>query len=150
MVTHMPDYCGKNKIEKVLLRLERERDYRIENAYFVHQQQGLFLSVYVDDIKLDGRKQNLNLIWKKLMKLVDLGQPTSFLDHVYSGSTQRECKSNESIVDEYRKMFASRISAWATCKLVGWEKNARGNSRLVLRHGRSFEEMRGKILRISE
>ena len=68
----------------------------------MHGMQGLLLSVYVDDIKM-GRKQNL-------------GEPTSFLD-VYLGCTQRECKSNESIIDEYRKMFESRISAGATEKL---------------------------------
>ena len=42
--------------------------------------------------KLVGRKENLNPMWKKLMKLVDLGEPTSFLDRVYLGCTQRECK----------------------------------------------------------
>ena len=36
--------------------------------------------------------------------------------------TQRDCKSNESIVDEYRKMFESGISAGATEKLPGWQK----------------------------
>ena len=41
---------------------------------FVYRKQGLFLSVYVDDVQ--------NPTWKKLMKLVDLGEPTSFLDHV--------------------------------------------------------------------
>ena len=35
---------------------------------FVHRKQGLFLSVQVDDITLAGRKQNLNPMWKKLMK----------------------------------------------------------------------------------
>ena len=71
---------------------------------FVHLQQGLFLSVYVDDIKMAGRKQNLNPTWEKFIKLADLGKPTSFLDHVSLGCTERECKSNESIIiDEYRK-----------------------------------------------
>ena len=56
------------------------------------------------------------------MKLVDLGEPTSFLDHVYLGCTQRECKPNESNIEEYRKMFQSGISAGATEKLPGWEK----------------------------
>ena len=28
--------------------------------FFVHRQQGPFLSVYVDDIKLAGKKQNLD------------------------------------------------------------------------------------------
>ena len=46
---------------------------------FVHRKQGSFLSVYVDDIEMAGKKQNLSPMWKKLMKLVDLGEPTSFL-----------------------------------------------------------------------
>ena len=56
-------------------------------------------------------------------ELVDLGEPTSFLDHVYLGCTQRECKSYESIIDEYGKMFESRISVGATEKLLGVEKS---------------------------
>ena len=32
------------------------------------------------------------------MKLVEFGEPTSFLDHVYLGCTRRECKPNELIV----------------------------------------------------
>ena len=36
--------------------------------------------------------------------------------------TQRECKSNDNMIDEYRKMFASRISAGAIEKLPAWEK----------------------------
>ena len=38
---------------------------------FVHRQKGLFLSVYVDDIKLAGKKQNLDPMWKVLNKEVD-------------------------------------------------------------------------------
>ena len=38
--------------------------------------------MYVDDIKLAGKKQNINPTWKILKKDVDLGEPTSFLDHV--------------------------------------------------------------------
>ena len=48
---------------------------------FVHRNQGLFLSVY-DDIKIGRKMQNKAPVWEKLMKLVDLGEPTSFLDHV--------------------------------------------------------------------
>ena len=46
----------------------------------MHRQKGLFLSVYVDDIKLAGKKQSLDPMWKVLNKEVDLGGPTSFLD----------------------------------------------------------------------
>ena len=57
------------------------------------------------------------------MKNVDLGEPTSSLDHVYSGCSQRECTPNEIIIKEYKKMFETRISAGATEKLSGWEKS---------------------------
>ena len=53
---------------------------------FVHREKGLFLSVYVDDIELAGKKQLLIEISKN-------------------------------IVDNYRAMFESRISAGATEKL---------------------------------
>ena len=59
---------------------------------FVHRDQGLFLSLYVDDIKLAGKKQILDPMWKLLNKGVALGEPTSFLDHVYLGCTQRQCQ----------------------------------------------------------
>ena len=42
-----------------------------------------------------------------------------FVDHVYLGRTQRERKPNDILVDEYSKMFESRISAGATEKLAG-------------------------------
>ena len=54
---------------------------------------------------------------KLLNKEVDLGEPTSFLDHVYLGCTQRQCEISKDIVDNYRTMFESRISAGGTEKL---------------------------------
>ena len=83
---------------------------------FVHRAKRLFISVYVD-IKLAGRKQNIDPMWKLLNKEVDLGEPTSFLDHVYLGFTQRQCEISKDIVDNYRAMFESRISARKTEKL---------------------------------
>ena len=71
----------------------------------------------VDDIKLAGEKQNIDPMWKVLNKEVDLGEPTSFLDHVYLGCTQRQCEISKDIVDNYRTMFESRISAGGTEKL---------------------------------
>ena len=67
--------------------------------------------MYVDDIKLAGKKQNISPTWKILMKDVGLGEPTSFLDHVYLGCTQRECEISKDILVFYRSMFESRISA---------------------------------------
>ena len=73
--------------------------------------------MYVDDIKLAGKKQNINPMWRVLNKEVDLGEPTSFLDHENLGCTQRQCEISKDIVDNYRTMFESRISAGATEKL---------------------------------
>ena len=71
----------------------------------------------MDDIKLAGKKQNLDPMWKLLNKEVDLGEPTSFLDHVYLGCTQRQCEISKYFVDNYRAMFESRISKERTEKL---------------------------------
>ena len=78
----------------------------------------VFLSVYVNDIKLAGKKQNIDPMWKVLVKEVDLGEPTSFLVHVYLGCTQRQCETSKDIVDNYRTMFESRISAGGVEKLL--------------------------------
>ena len=87
-------------------------------CFFVHRKKGLFLSVYVDDIKLDGKKQNINPLWKVRNKEVDLGEPTLFLDHVYLGCTQTQCKISKDIVDNYRAMFESGISEGTKDKLL--------------------------------
>ena len=83
---------------------------------------------------------NMAPMWKKLMKQVDLDGPSSFLDHENLGCTQRECTPNDIIIDEYRKMFESRISAGATEKFQVWE-NLTQDCSVVLRHGRTCSKM---------
>ena len=73
--------------------------------------------MYVDDIKLAGKTENIEPTSKILMEDADLGEPTSFLDHVYLGCTQRECQISKNVVDNYRNMFESRISAGIIEKL---------------------------------
>ena len=74
---------------------------------FVNRENGLFLSVHVDDIdvKLDGKKQ-------KFYRLGKFSWKTLF-DHVHLGCTQRECQISKDIVDNYKSMFDSRISRGA-------------------------------------
>ena len=110
------DYYGKRQFEKILLQHGWEKVSNWE-CLFVHRPKGLFLSVYVDDIKLAGKKQNINPMWKVLSKEVDLGEPTSFLDHVYLECTQRQCQVSKDIVDNYRAVKESRTSAGRTEKL---------------------------------
>ena len=103
-------HSSQRQFEKVLLKHVCEKIPNWE-CLLVHREKGLFLSVYVDDIKLAGKKHNIDPMWKVLNKEVDLGEPTSFFDHVYLGCTQRQCEVSKDIVDNYRTMFESRISA---------------------------------------
>ena len=100
----------ERQFEKILLQRTVGEKFQIGNVYSYTVKRGLFLSV-VDDIKLAGKKQNLDPMWKVLNEEVDLGEPTSFLDHVYLGCTQRQCEISKDIVDNYRTMVESRISA---------------------------------------
>ena len=103
----------ERQFEKILLK---HGCVKVSNweCLFGHREKGLFLSVYVDDIKLAGKKQNIDPMWKVFNEEVYLGEPTSFLDHVCLGCTQRQCEISKEIVDNYRTMFESRISAGAT------------------------------------
>ena len=86
----------ERQFEKVLSKYGWEKVSHWE-CLFVHRQKGLFLSVYVDDIKLAGKKHNIDPMWKVLNKEVDSGEPTSFLDHVYLGCTQRQCEVSQNM-----------------------------------------------------
>ena len=113
MATLWQDYYGNGNSRKCCWSTVGKK-FPIVNACSYTVKKGLFLSVFVDDINLAGK--NLDPTWKVLNKEVDLGEPTSFFDHVYLGCTQRQCKISTDIVDNYRTMFESRISAWGTKK----------------------------------
>ena len=86
-VTLWQDYCGKGNSRKFCWNTLGKK-FQNGNAYSYTVKKGLFLFVSVDDIKLAGKKQNINPTWKTHMKDVYLGEPTSFRDHVYLGCTQ--------------------------------------------------------------
>ena len=54
----------ERQFDKVLLKL-LGRKFLIGNAFSLTEKKGLFLSVYVDDMKLAGKKQNISLTSKK-------------------------------------------------------------------------------------
>ena len=103
----------ERQFEKVFVETRLGKSFFNWACLFVN-----FLSVFVDDVKVAGKKQNINPTWKILVK----GEPTSFLDHVYVGSARRECQKSKDIVDNYRNMFESRISDGAVEKLPVCEK----------------------------
>ena len=112
----MAGLLWERQFEKILLKYGWEKVSNWE-CLSVHREKGLFFSVYVDDIKLAGKKQNIYPMWKVRNEEVDLGEPTSFLDRVYLGCSQRQSEISKDIVDSNRTMFESRISAGETEKL---------------------------------
>ena len=106
----------ERQFEKILLQARLGEGFQL-GMLIRTPSKGLFISVYVDDIKFAGEKQNIDPMWKLLNKEVDLERPTSFFDHVYLGCTQRQCETSKDIVDNYSNMLESWISAGAKEKL---------------------------------
>ena len=65
------------------------------------------------------------------MKDVHLGEPTSFLDHVHLGCTQRECQISKDIVDNHRSMFEARISARDSAKMSEIRAKGKPNAETI-------------------
>ena len=54
-------------------------------CFYCHAQKQVFLSVYVDDFKLAGRKESLPEVWKMLGSMLDLEPAVPVRDNVYLG-----------------------------------------------------------------
>ena len=99
----LPGLLWERQFEEVLFELGREKCRT--GTVFMFTEEEFFLSVYVDAIKMAGQKQKFCTHVEILMKDVDLEEPTSFFDHIHLGCTQRVCKPNETIIEEYTNMF---------------------------------------------
>ena len=102
---HSLDKCGKDSFRKFCWNL----DGKVPNweCLVVCRNQGLFLSVCVDGIKMAGKKHNMAPMWKKLMKTLILTNQLHFLiTCIWDALTQRECKPNEIMIDEYILEFS--------------------------------------------
>ena len=97
MVILWQDYNGNGSSRKFYLNTVWKKS-QIWECLSVNRAKGLSLSVCVDEIKLAGKRQNINPTWKIIMKDVELGEPTSFLEHVFVGCTQRQCQKSKEIV----------------------------------------------------
>ena len=107
---------GKGNLRKSYWSMVGRR-VPIGNAYsYTAKRDYSFLCMWMTSNWLE-RNKNIDPMWKVPNKEVDLGEPTSFLDHVYLGCTQRQCEISKDVVDNYRTMFESRISAGATEKI---------------------------------
>ena len=57
---------------------------------FKHPEYKLFLSVYVDDFKMAGKKSSLAPMWEKLQKVLDLDPPVKMDGSTYLGCRQKD------------------------------------------------------------
>ena len=112
MVTFWQDYYVKGNFRKSCWSMAG-RKFQIGNVSLcIVNKDYSYLCMWITSNWLE--RQNLDPMWKLLHKEVGLGEPTSFLDHVFLSCTQRQCEVSKDIVDNCRIMFESRISAvWA-------------------------------------
>ena len=71
----------------------------------VPKKVGIFLSVYVDDQKKVGQKQNMDSLWKTRQKEVDFEDPTPLIDFLYLGCTQGDAKVDPQAVQSETELF---------------------------------------------
>ncbi len=72
----------------------------------VHRAKQLFLSAYVDDYKMAGKKQHLALMWAALRaEGLDLELPVPLNENVYLGCSQVEIVPDPVIISGKRQTF---------------------------------------------
>ena len=136
MVILWQDCYGKGNLRKSYWNMT---GWKIPNweCLSVHRQKGLFLSVHVDDIKVTGKKQNLDPMWKVLNKEVDLVQtnilPWSCILGLHSTTMRNKQGYCEQLQNHVRISNSSgeteklsfpqnlRISSWS-CAIEGHAK----------------------------
>ena len=112
----------ERQFEQALIRTWMGKNSDLGMRVRSSKTRGYFCELMWMTSKWLERSRIVAPMWKRWMKNVDIDEPASFLDHVHLGCTQRECKQNEAIIDQYTQMFESRLSAVATEKLLGWQK----------------------------
>ena len=90
--------------ESVLLKLDFEIVPSWECSY-LHHTQRLFLSGYVDDYKMAGKKETIPQMWEPLKQCVDLDPPGPIHRNVYFGCSQRPLQRDLKMIASKRDMF---------------------------------------------
>ena len=72
---------------------------------FQNKAKKLWLSVYVDDFKLVGAKENIAPMWKSLMRTIDLEPPIALHNNVYLGCKQEPEKFDKLAVQQKNDIF---------------------------------------------
>ena len=74
---------------------------------FLHRQDQLFLSTYVDDFKLAGRAENIPAMWEELSKKqkLQLEPPVKSASNVYLGCQQMEITPDPQLVADHTALL---------------------------------------------
>ena len=73
---------------------------------YVHRAQHLFLSGYVDDYKMAGKKVNIPKMWERLeQEGIDLEDPVPVHENVYLGCGQKPLQPDLKTIAQKREMF---------------------------------------------
>ena len=72
---------------------------------FVHTELKLWLSVYVDDFRMAGIKENLAPMWERLSKRLALEPAIKSSANTYLGCNQRVVHVNPVLIEEKAKLF---------------------------------------------
>ena len=115
MVILWQDCYGKGNLRKSYWSTFGKK-FLTGNAYPYTVKKGYYYPFVWTISNWQVRQKTQNRFGKFSWKTLTWENQTSFLDHLYLGCTQRECKVRTEIVANYRDMFESRISAGAKGK----------------------------------
>ena len=86
--------------ENALLKLGWEKVTSWECLFF-HRAKQLFLSCYVDDYKMAGKKENIAPMWDSLQKEgIGLEPPVPLNQKVYLGCGHKVIEPNEALINQ--------------------------------------------------
>ena len=89
---------------------------------YAHTQMRLFLSIYVDDLKMAGAAASIPKMWKMLSEKIQLEPPTPLEEGTYLGCEQRPIQMPESMLSQkkevWRRLFADRKEGFSDDELT--------------------------------
>ena len=94
---------------------ERRKGHKVERweNFYSHSQEQLFLSVYVDNVKMVGRTESVAPMWRKLRKHIDLEDSSLELHQLYLGCTHSVADNGEWVItdtsDFFRRITTSHV-----------------------------------------
>ena len=95
--------------ESIILKLGFEKVKGWECMYF-HRKNQVFLSVYVDDFKLAGKRENLAPTWAALRKHIDFDDPVKMTENTYLGCSQHDVEPIPAFIEHNQTLFRDLLA----------------------------------------